>query len=675
MRDNRLRNAQLHRSIKEAETDLFSCEFEDLIKPIHQKDDSDPSIKAEWADRYQRYQRLYNKYYETNMIEDIQLIEKADIIGITTTGAAKNFRLLKMLVNCKIALIEEAGQVLESHVVTALPPKCKQLILIGDHQQLRPTISTYHMGKHYGLDVSLFERLIKNNFPYTRLEEQHRMRPEIAKIMSKVFYNGLRNHPSVTQYPKQINGLEKPVFFLTHNYLEESASADEFSSKSKVNLHEASLLLHIARYILANGYRKYQITILTTYLGQLFALKKLQREKFGDLEGISIAVVDNFQGEENDIILLSLVRSNHEGLIGFLSVQSRICVALSRARIGLYIAGNMYELASASNVWKSIESVLIESGMISNSLQLVCKVHNKATKTIKLPEDFEKLKNRGCEELCNEVLRCGHICLLACHVEDRLHSGEVGCCRMKCQKTCSEGHLCQKKCYENCYPCQVVGEQITLGCGHIIQVPCASILNNSTRQESYVCTEYITMVLACGHQAKVACADASSSRSVIICDQTCDYILPCGHPCNLSCHSQQNQSLVDVKSHNKKCLFPCNKRKLKCQRNHICDKLCYQNPCDMCTVIIPETTLPYCTHLYSNLKCHQDPIDVICNEVCGKSLPNCEHFCESTCGKCRPNSLSTENLGSICPPCKQKVEKLLNCGKHASIIEVSKVYI
>ena len=100
MRDNRLRNGQLHRSIKEAETDLFACELEDLIKRIDQNDGTDLSFKEEWEERYQRYQRLYNKYYETNMIEDVQLIEKADIIGMTTTGAAKNFKLLKMLVNC-----------------------------------------------------------------------------------------------------------------------------------------------------------------------------------------------------------------------------------------------------------------------------------------------------------------------------------------------------------------------------------------------------------------------------------------------------------------------------------------------------------------------------------------------------------------------------------------------
>ena len=114
-----------------------------------------------------------------------------------------------MLVNCKIALIEEAGQVLESHVVTALPPNCKQLILIGDHQQLRPSITTYHMGKNYGLDISLFERLIKNNVPYTRLEEQHRMRPEIAKMK--------RFHPLFSEKTKPFFYI-CPVFTKNFNF-------------------------------------------------------------------------------------------------------------------------------------------------------------------------------------------------------------------------------------------------------------------------------------------------------------------------------------------------------------------------------------------------------------------------------------------------------------------------
>ena len=563
MRDNRLRDGKLHRSIKEAESDLSAFDLENLIKRVYNSTGPISSLENEWTETCQNYQAAYAKFHETNVIEDVQLLEKADIIGMTTTGAAKNFKLLKMLAKCKVVLIEEAGQVLESHVVTALPPNCKQLILIGDHQQLRPTVSTYHMAKKYGLDISLFERFIKNMFPYSRLEEQHRMCPEIAKIMSTVFYKGLKNHPSVTKYPKNNIGLGTNLFFLTHNYLENGVSTDELYGKSKVNVHEAYLLLYLARYLLANGCKKEKITILTTYLGQFFELRKLLRETFSDLDKVSIAVVDNFQGEENDIILLSLVRSNYEGSIGFLSIQSRICVALSRARMGLYIVGNMSELASASTVWRSIQSVLIESNMIGESLQLFCKVHNRPTKRIKVPEDFERLVNRGCKELCNETLRCGHICELSCHVDDRLHREELGRCRMKCQKSCPDGHRCQKLCYQKCYPCEFQGDEITLGCGHVVLEPCPSSANTSVERGNYFCQEYVFQTLTCGHHTKVYCGDLSA-LSTIHCTSKCEYVLSCGHSCNLPCHYQQNKN-----SHNKKCMFPCNRKKLKCHRNHL----------------------------------------------------------------------------------------------------------
>ena len=687
MRENRLRDGKLHGAIKEAQLEVASSNLDEMIYDSYDDPSSliSDSQQLRLKERSKSFERASNKLHEINLMEDVQLLEKADIIGLTTSGAAKNSKLLKMLVKkCKIVLIEEAGQVLESHVVTSLPPKCKQLILIGDHQQLRPSISTYHLGKNYGLDISLFERLIKNNYPYTQLLEQHRMRPEIAKIMSKIFYKGLRNHPSVTRYPQQIHGFGKNLFFLTHNHLEEgnktnaSGNDDVIATKSKVNTHEALMLLHLTRYLLENGYKKTKITILTTYLGQFFELKKLQSGQFQDLEGVCIQVVDNFQGEENDIILLSLVRSNVEGSIGFLSVQSRVCVALSRARMGLYIVGNMDELASASTVWRSIKSSLVETEMIGESIQLFCKVHNTPTKSIQTPRDFETLTNgRGCEEMCNEVLRCGHICELPCHVGDRSHSGELGRCKRDCEKSCSEGHPCKRKCYERCNPCEHLGDPIKLECGHVTLQPCPSNSRSDSRNQ-FQCKEYKTEILECGHSIQVMCSNSWSTSTSKQCMSNCDFILPCGHPCNLPCHFGASKSSSLSTHHNKKCLFPCERLKVNCRlQKHFCDKLCYQNPCDLCTVIIPETTLPHCKHVYLNRECHQDPNDVYCTHVCGKTLKDCSHICKLECGSCQNQRIANDKLSkeSSCPPCTEIVEKNLNCGKHSILIEVSMVMV
>lgn len=100
---------------------------------------------------------------------------------------------------------------------------------------------------------------------------------------------------------------------------------------SKLNEYEADYLVGLAGYLLKQGYKSSSITVLTTYTGQMFLLKSKFRAA-GSIRDIQITCVDNFQGEENDIILLSLVRSNPEGKMGFLNVSNRVCVALSRSK-------------------------------------------------------------------------------------------------------------------------------------------------------------------------------------------------------------------------------------------------------------------------------------------------------------------------------------------------------
>lgn len=107
-------------------------------------------------------------------------------------------------------------------------------------------------------------------------------------------------------------------------------------SMSKSNVFEATFLAALCRYFIRQGYSSQQITVLTTYTGQMFLLKKKVRA-YQECEGVRVTSVDSFQGEENDIILLSLVRSNQDNSIGFMSIENRICVSLSRARLVLSI--------------------------------------------------------------------------------------------------------------------------------------------------------------------------------------------------------------------------------------------------------------------------------------------------------------------------------------------------
>uniref|UniRef100_A0A2C9M9Z9 Uncharacterized protein n=1 Tax=Biomphalaria glabrata TaxID=6526 RepID=A0A2C9M9Z9_BIOGL len=229
-------------------------------------------------------------------------LKRSQVIGMTTTGAAKYKDILEK-VGCNIVIVEEAAEVLESHIVTALSKNCQHLILIGDHQQLRPKPATYELERNFGLDVSLFERLILNEIPHVTLKIQHRMRPEISQMV-KLIYPELEDHPSVCQF-EHIRGVSKDVFFINHNY-HEVGNSDNFS---KSNDHEAKYVVALCEYLTKHDYSPSQITIITTYKGQVTLIRKYMKNLNPQPR---VSAVDDFQGEENEIIILSLVRSNKE---------------------------------------------------------------------------------------------------------------------------------------------------------------------------------------------------------------------------------------------------------------------------------------------------------------------------------------------------------------------------
>lgn len=275
------------------------------------------------------------------------------VVGMTTTKAASlecsNATLTRL--QSPIVIIEEAAEILEAHVVACLTKYCQQLILIGDHKQLQPNTSDHRVGTEFGLGISLFERMINNGVPYYTLNVQHRMNPEISDLLVPTIYKTLDNDDSV-KIREPIKGFTTNIFFLTHENRESSGTG----SSSKMNVHEAKMIVHLARYLSKLGYPSSSIVILAAYLAQTRRIQEDMKRCPG-LEGIRIETVDSFQGEEADIILLSLVRNNAEGNVGFLSKENRICVALSRARKGLYIMGNIHQLKQKSKVsfWNCVE--------------------------------------------------------------------------------------------------------------------------------------------------------------------------------------------------------------------------------------------------------------------------------------------------------------------------------
>ncbi len=218
---------------------------------------------------------------------------------------------------------------------------------------------------------------------------QHRMRPDVARLIVPSIYPHLENHQKVTMYPN-VPGMTESVFFLNHTEREKGDKSDQ-ESRSHLNPYEAEIALALARHLLMQGFNSSQITILTTYSGQLLYLRKL-RKTHAILQGVRITVVDNFQGEENDIIILSLVRSNDEAKVGFLKTENRVCVALSRAKQGFYIIGNMGNLESSSSLWRKISGVLISNLQIGSSFGLQCEVHHEVLNVILIIISYDDFK-------------------------------------------------------------------------------------------------------------------------------------------------------------------------------------------------------------------------------------------------------------------------------------------
>eukprot|EP00928_Gymnodinium_smaydae_P029320 TRINITY_DN2210_c0_g1_i1.p1 TRINITY_DN2210_c0_g1~~TRINITY_DN2210_c0_g1_i1.p1 ORF type:complete len:1618 (+),score=446.07 TRINITY_DN2210_c0_g1_i1:549-5402(+) len=310
------------------------------------------------------YQLERNAEQRAAMERDRKLsaLREMDIVGMTTTAVSKYQQLLKEL-RPEIIIVEEAAEVLEAHILTALHPRTQHVILIGDHQQLRPSTAVYRLSKNFHFDVSLFERLIKNGCAHVTLEQQRRMHPSISRLM-KPLYPNLRDHKSVSEYP-DIMGVKARTFFLKHPHYEDEDDAGH----SKQNSFEANFIAAFCAHLVASGYDESRVTVLSPYLGQVRTIKnKLRRHP--STENMACFAVDNFQGEENDIIILSLVRSNKTKTMGFVAVENRINVALTRARHGMFIVGNA-DMLDKHPLWTSIMADMSSHNCLADRLPLV----------------------------------------------------------------------------------------------------------------------------------------------------------------------------------------------------------------------------------------------------------------------------------------------------------------
>lgn len=223
--------------------------------PLHKKWQLYNYWKQEYAQLCQkqikecaeRYEQACENYSDCSKRIDEHVLRGCDVIGITTTGAAKHHHVLRKM-HPKVVIFEEAAEIFEAHIVTSLAPSVQQLVLIGDHKQLQPKPNCYDLEVKYNLSVSLFERLIRNKIPYVTLTVQHRMRPEISSLIHPSIYNHLEDHASVMRRD-HVEGVAKDVFFVDHTQPERSNKESEVTTH--VNEFEADYLVGLCRYLLS----------------------------------------------------------------------------------------------------------------------------------------------------------------------------------------------------------------------------------------------------------------------------------------------------------------------------------------------------------------------------------------------------------------------------------------
>ncbi|KAF5240849.1 hypothetical protein FAUST_4149 [Fusarium austroamericanum] len=356
----------------------------------HQEEQTDVLFEA--MDEYEEQQKNIKQTHDAT---NVRTMNQADVIGLTTTALAGRIDMLRSL-KPKIVICEEAGEVKESDIISALMPGLQQVIQIGDHKQLRPNINNYDLslesmsGQQWQLDRSQFERRGEGEpgldpSPLTQLNVQRRMRPEVSQLIRGVYPN-LIDHESVLEAPDVVGMLDN-VFWLDHSHPQD-VGGDGTRVKSHSNRWETSMATALIRHLVRQGkYKAEDIALLTPYMGQLQQLRtalsrdfeiclgdldreQLAHEEFEDessskkpvekkklLQTIRLATVDNFQGEEAKIIVVSLVRSNPQRQVGFLRTENRINVLLSRAKHGMYLIGNA---ATYSNVpmWADVYDIL-----------------------------------------------------------------------------------------------------------------------------------------------------------------------------------------------------------------------------------------------------------------------------------------------------------------------------
>ena len=310
---------------------------------------------AQWIEYNQQIDELHDeiKRVENKMIRDI--IETSDVILSTNSSAA-----LESISKTKfdVAIIDEASQATIPSVLIPIA-KAHRFILAGDHKQLPPTIIS---DKAQKLEKTLFEELIKiYPFKSQLLNVQYRMNSLLMKFPNAEFYNNnLKSDSSVDDITINdiinTDGEEEAMLFVDTSNVDKEGEKHLKDSKSIINKLEADIAVTLANDYLNAGLEETDIGIISPYADQVKIIQ--------DKTPVEVKTVDGFQGREKEIIIISTVRSNEDGNIGFLRDLRRLNVAITRAKRKLIIIGNINTLKTNPTYARLIEFARTNNALI-----------------------------------------------------------------------------------------------------------------------------------------------------------------------------------------------------------------------------------------------------------------------------------------------------------------------
>ena len=559
-------------------------------------------------------------------------LKKALVVGATVVGAARRLEAIRAAEPWAV-VVEEACEVMEPTLMSVLAVKSlRKLELVGDHRQLPAFIQNCWFSFEStapSVKTSLFERLVTGKVatsaghrriaaidagpsPCTVLDEQRRMRSEIADLTRPDYADivEIRDHAATAQQcvgdriekyksaqkreleeykalakqrelwiykGREIPGVVPHIFFWD---LKENREGRPVAGLSKCNYVEANAVASLTSYLLTCGVPQACISVITPYKGQKNAIIKalrdanvLPRYAGGPQKEASntvvVSTVDRFQGDENDIIILSLVRTRPGNR--FVGLLNRFIVAVSRPRLGLYIVGSTEAVTKSGDNrpgpehWRrfitDLETSPDERRGVGQALTICCPRHHGSNRKIISLPDFPSKENWGkfCSAPCNYILPpCGHSCQELCHSPEGIpHTAKCG---VEVPRPCSLHESVPLLCSDamgsslsltaalKSYQCDVEVEFKRMECEHRERVKChlqQQYINGQTPVPDCQAKERDFIHPGCGHVfGNMRCKKRRQYElQPPLCSKSVIYVRPCNCEVKLQCFEKAQEIL------------------------------------------------------------------------------------------------------------------------------------